>query len=87
VERRAGGRQRDARRSAAMRRMRQGARGGTVVQLSAVRVCRILSEREWHHEGHLSRRLARGNRVGNVSSGERLGERSIEQKRAMCTIG
>ena len=87
VERRAGGRQRDARRSAAMRRMRQGARGGTVVQLSAVRVCRILSEREWHHEGHLSRRLARGNRVGNVSSGERLDERSIEQKRAMCTIG
>ena len=52
VERRAGGRQRDARRSAAMRRMRQGARGGTVAQLSAVRAHRILSEREWHREGH-----------------------------------
>jgi len=36
-------------RSAAMRWMRQE---GTVAQLSAVRACRILSEREWHREGH-----------------------------------
>ena len=52
MERRASGRQRDARRSAAMPTDAAGRQGGTVAQLSAVRACRILSGREWHREGH-----------------------------------
>ena len=64
-----------------------GRQEGTVVQLSAVRACHVLSERGWHREGHPEQEVGASQRVGNVSSGEWLGIRSTEQKHAMCKVG
>ena len=54
--------------------------------MSAVRTCRVLSERGWHREGHPEHEVGAWQRVDNVSSGERLGVRSTEQKRAIYKV-
>ena len=54
--------------------------------MSAVRACRGLSERGWHREGHPEHEVGAWQLVDNISSGERLGVRSTEQKCAMCKV-
>ena len=53
MERRAGGREHDARRAVCGDATdAAGRQEGIVAQLSVVRACRVLSERGWHREGH-----------------------------------